>query len=188
MKWIDFSSNQLAEVNFTSSCSLSSLEEIYLSDNQLTSLPETAFQATQSLTILVVNSNRLTALPRCALQRFYGYMDTFDISDNPLLCDCKSNWLTQPHTIMIEKQSQCSNLEFTDTSSFSSKGCQPLPPCVDLDKCLPKVNNLMYSSVTDKLMSEYTPTSPASSTLRNEMYPHLLIFNQILLYYYFAAG
>lgn len=157
IKWIDLSNNQLTEVNFLSSCSLVKLEEIYLSHNSLTAIPSDAFQATSYLTVFVVDNNKLERLPRCALSRFYSRMQTFDITDNPIQCDCQSIWLQQPHSITTERQSQCANLEFTNSLDYDISNCATLEACVNLDQCT--TNNLVYRGVTSILVQEYSTTN-----------------------------
>lgn len=160
IKWIDLSNNQLTEANFLSSCSLVKLEEIYLSHNALTSIPDDAFQATSYLTLFAADNNELESLPRCTLSRFYNRMQTFDITDNPIKCDCDMSWLQQPHTITTERPSQCANLEFTNTLDFDTSTCEELPECAAVDRC--SSDSLVYGGVTSILVQEYNTTNSAS--------------------------
>lgn len=182
LKWIDLSSNQLQEANFTSSCSLTQLEEIYLSNNQLTSLPDDAFKATSSLSIFVIDGNKLNTLPACSLTRFYEQMDVFDISNNPLVCDCRLSWLKLPHTIATYRHSECVNLEFTDTDSFSLESCSNKLQCLPVEECSTSGYKFAYSGVMDDLASEYQPSTAASATTQTSpQYLISLFFSFLLL-------
>lgn len=88
-------------------------------------------------------------------------MDTFDISNNPLLCDCDLSWLHSEHSISVEKHSQCSNIEFSDTLQYNTVSCHELPICTKLSKCEKKVN-IIYAGITGKVLSEYSRTTSKS--------------------------
>lgn len=154
MRWLDFSANRIADVNFLTSCSLTNLEEIYLADNQIASIPSKAFQATDRLTIFVVKNNQLPTIPRCALQRFYSRMEIFDISFNPFECDCSLSWLREPHEISTERQSICMNKEFSSTDTFTSNHCGDGDPTCQLDCRKSYANSLLYN-----IFSEAKPTT-----------------------------
>ena len=182
IKWIDLSNNQLTDASFLTSCSLVKLEEIYLSRNSLTTIPDEAFQATSYLTLFAVDNNKLETLPRCALSRFYNRMQTFDITDNPLKCDCGLSWLKQPHTITTERPSQCANLEFTNTLDFDTNSCPEPPMCATLDQC--SSDNLVYGGVTSILVQEYNTTNSAVRTRVTAFNSRLAVILMLLSAWY----
>ncbi|XP_067946289.1 nyctalopin-like [Watersipora subatra] len=136
LKWIELSNNLLTNVTFLASCGLRRLEEIYLSANRIKSLPEKSFQATTTLIIVDVSRNELETLPRCALQPFYTQLFMFDISQNPMQCNCQIAWLQDKRRdIHTEKQSQCANLEFLSTDEYEIDDCEALIPCSPTSGC-----------------------------------------------------
>lgn len=166
MKWIDLSNNKLTNASFLSSCSLSRLEEIYLSSNLLTHIPAHSFQATNTLSVFSVADNLLEALPRCALSPFYSRMQMFDISNNALRCDCELSWLQSPHIITTEKQSQCSNIKLTSTVDYDKSECLTLSECVAVSQCQVKETGRggpKYQSVTNHYIKDFTLDSQSGS-------------------------
>lgn len=177
LKWLDLSNNRLTNASFLSSCSLRKLEEIYLSSNLLTSLPNDSFQETKSLSVFVVDNNSLQTLPRCALARFYSQLQMFDISNNPIKCDCLLSWLQEPHVISTERHAECVNEEFVSTSTYDTKGCIQLPQCVKTHPCKGSMvlNPIYGSDVSAIVEQEYKPPVSTSCSSKPSRVVYMLL-------------
>lgn len=150
LKWIDLTGNRLTNADFLSMCSLKRLEEVYLSYNRIPYLPLDSFQATNTLSIFAIDNNLLQTLPRCALLRFYPRMQHFDISNNPMQCNCSLSWLQSPHDISTDRHSECANIEFTTTDTYQTHQCGDPPACLTNNSCDPAMSYkyVDYESLT----------------------------------------
>lgn len=142
--------NRLTNADFLSMCSLKRLEEVYLSYNRIPYLPLDSFQATNTLSIFAIDNNLLQTLPRCALLRFYPRMQHFDISNNPMQCNCSLSWLQSPHDISTDRHSECANIEFTTTDTYQTHQCGDPPACLTNNSCDPAMSYkyVDYESLT----------------------------------------
>ena len=91
-EYLSLSGCHLKDFQIQESTSLSKLEELDLSHNRLTALRPKTFLRTRQLTRIDLTGNLLQTLPE-TLFRPLNSLEFMDLSTNPLICDCKLEWL-----------------------------------------------------------------------------------------------
>lgn len=94
LKALDLSFNQLTGITEGSFAHLQRLQELVLHHNQISCIDRNAFKSLQSLRYLSLSFNQLASLPRGVLD-YNSDLDNVKVDNNPLVCDCKLNWLIQ---------------------------------------------------------------------------------------------
>ncbi|GIY78063.1 uncharacterized protein CDAR_282781 [Caerostris darwini] len=73
------------------------LSQINLSYNEIERLPEDIFTNMPSLISLILGKNKLLTLDENTFAPAWKCLNKFDISDNPLRCDCGLKWISKGH-------------------------------------------------------------------------------------------
>merc|ERR550539_1324756 len=92
LKALDFSYNQLTAISEGSFIHLQQLEELDLHHNHINCIDPSGLSSLQKLRYLSLSFNQISTLPKGLLVN-NEELDNLKIDNNPLICDCRMNWL-----------------------------------------------------------------------------------------------
>ncbi|XP_066945806.1 chondroadherin-like [Macrobrachium rosenbergii] len=96
LRHLDLSHNRLSRLEDDSFSKFGQhLRYIELNNNKLQDISPKALQELESVEFLMLAHNNLTKLPRSTVQGIINTVFMFDLSDNPLICSCKLQWLKE---------------------------------------------------------------------------------------------
>jgi len=93
LEMIDVSFNDIRVVDNRVFDNLKWLVHLKLNDNNICEISGNAFKDATSLRRLDLNNNRIYKLQESAFTNIQRSVDRFDVSGNPLNCDCETKWL-----------------------------------------------------------------------------------------------
>ncbi|XP_066264092.1 toll-like receptor 2 [Branchiostoma lanceolatum] len=91
LEFLDLSNNQIQNVTVLTLDDLDNLTHLNLAANRIAVIGD-AFHYLYRLREIILTSNRLAVLGQTALDPLFKRVETLDVSDNPVLCDCSLKW------------------------------------------------------------------------------------------------